>query len=128
MPDTRHDVDIDLTVVPAQRTSVEDKLEIIHHAPAVADAVPIRDNRLRIGMSEWLIGICASLVVGGSVGVVVGAVVSARDTTPATSVPARNGDLTGLLMDPLSSQPPQPAAPTDQQDLITTILTPNVSP
>jgi hypothetical protein len=62
-----------------------------------------------------------------AVGVALGAVVSAGEATSVPGSPTRNGDLTSLLLDPLTSEPAQPAAPTDQQDLITRILSPEAS-
>jgi hypothetical protein len=132
MAETRRDADIDLTVVPAQRASVDDKLEIIHHAapPAVVPRPQARagtEARSRPALSAWLVAVCASLVVGGAVGVVLGAVVSSDEATSVPSSPTRGGDLTSLLLAPVTSAPAQPAAPTDAQDLIARILSPSGS-
>jgi hypothetical protein len=117
MAKTRHSVDIDLTTVPAQRVSHDDTLEVVHDAvadPRAVVAVP-SDRR------RWLAVLALVGLAGFGVGVPAGILMAPGQTAPTPS-PARN-DIGGLLLDPLGAQPPQPAAPTDPQDLVNQIVT-----
>jgi hypothetical protein len=118
MSDTQHHVDIDLTALPAQRAAEHDVLEIIHRPdpPAAATASPARLALI----------IAAAVAITFAVLIPLGLVISAPASTPVPLRPTTgNGDISRLLLEPLSSrQPAQPAYPTDQQQLIQSMLTP----
>lgn len=118
MTETSHNVDIDLTTVPAQRVSPEDSLQVIHHEPAISPppVARTRDRRLWLGL------IAVAAAAGFAIGVPAGLSMAPLQPAPAPS-PGHN-DIDGLLLDPLDRQQPQPASPTDQQDLINQMLTP----
>ena len=123
MVDTRRSVDIDLTAVPAQRVSPEDTLEVIQLDAPVAEAAvaptsvaaPPGDRRM------WLALLAIAVAAGFAIGVPAGVSMAPQ---PAPAPSPEHNDIDGLLLDPLGAQPPQPASPVDQQDLIDQMLTP----
>ena len=118
MSETQHHVDIDLTAVPAQRAADHDVLEIIHRpdAPAPAATSPRR------------LAVILTLAVAIPLAILIplGLAMTTPTSSPGVPAPATgNGDISRLLLDPLSSQQPtQPSYPTDQQQLIQWLLTP----
>lgn len=117
MSETQHHVDIDLTALPAQRAATHDVLEIIHRPdpPAAATASPVRLALI----------VAAAVAITFAVLIPLGLAISApaHDLAPVPPRPG-NGDISGLLVGPLSAQQSaQPSYPTDQQQLIQSMLT-----
>jgi hypothetical protein len=123
MSETQHHVDVDLTVIPAQRHAPEDLLEIVHRPepqrlrPAQAATAQPPDNLA--AFFSMVVGVVVVLSVLLSFGLV-----DRTNARPAPLPPGR-GDITGLLLNPSSGQPAASTpAPASTEDLLTRLLTP----